>query len=220
MYKLKKPNIDQAKVIEDCLPHKNSKSGQRTDRIRGYIEDICDQAIEYDRKAQSGRLFLLKKIGNDEKSLLLKEDMDYLYGQRFKGKAQGEFKLPYYSMMISNTDVCPFCGKAMGTSGFQLDHYLPKALYPIFAITPINLVPCCNVCNNAKRNYAPENETSQLIHPYYDDFGSETWIKAKLVINESEGNQVFTFVYDTDVPSYWPVEKKRKSKVTFSSSWP
>jgi len=88
MYKLKKPNIDQAKVIEDCLPHKNSKSSQRTARIRGYIEDICDQAIEYDKKAKKGQLYLLKRTGTDQKSVLFKEDMEYLYNQRFAGNSK------------------------------------------------------------------------------------------------------------------------------------
>lgn len=211
MYKLKKPNIDQAKVIEDCLPHKNSKSSQRTARIRGYIEDICDQAIEYDKKANKGQLYLLKRIATDPKSVQFKEDMEYLYNQRFAGKSKTGEKPPYYSMLISNISICPFCGNSMNTSGFQIDHFMPKCLYPVYAVSPINLVPCCSACNNVKGEYAPDSEISQLIHPYYDDFNNDTWIKAKLVSNGSQVDPVFTFEFYTDYPSDWTYEKKERA---------
>lgn len=212
MYKLTKPNFDQAKVITDCLSRKSNSSKQRIERIRGYIKDICDQTIEYDEKAKCGRLYLLKKNGSDEKSIRLKEDMEYLYEQRFVGKNKRTAKLPYYSMLISNIDVCPFCGNAMGTSGFQLDHFMPKSRYPVFAVSPINLVPCCSACNRAKYEYVPENESSQIIHPYYDDFSSVTWIKAKLVANGSGDKPVFAFKYYTDFPSSWSLEKIERAR--------
>lgn len=214
MYKLKKPNMDQAKVIEDCLPHKNSQYSQRSARIRGYIEDVCNQAIEYDKKAKKGQLYLLNRIGTDQKAIQLKEDMEYLYTQRFV-RGQKATEHTYYSRLIANTDVCPYCGNAMGTCSFQLDHYMPKALYPIFAVTPINLVPCCSTCNREKNEYAPDNETSQLIHPYYDDFNSDIWIKAKLVVNGSNENLVFTFMYYTEFPSDWSMEKQERAKSHF-----
>ena len=48
--------------------------------------------------------------------------------------------------------VCPACdgqkpGKIAGRSLADLDHYLPKSLYPFLCLHPLNLVPTCLECN-------------------------------------------------------------------------
>src|SRR3546814_3004594 len=43
---------------------------------------------------------------------------------------------------------CPACGEP-GTPN-TLDHYLPKGRYPHFCVTPLNLFPMCDACQQAK----------------------------------------------------------------------
>lgn len=62
---------------------------------------------------------------------------------------------------------CPFCGLSEAAT---LDHYLPKELHPQFAIYPKNLIPCCYLCNNRKREKVVDEGTQVrlFLHPYYD----------------------------------------------------
>lgn len=69
-----------------------------------------------------------------------------------------------------DTTICPYCDRTYITyrdngndsrySG-QLDHYYPKASYPLFAMSLFNFVPCCASCNHTKSN--PELLT---LYPY------------------------------------------------------
>lgn len=62
---------------------------------------------------------------------------------------------------------CPFCGE-MGKPN-TLDHYLPKEVFPEFAITPTNLVPMCDKCQTEKGNdYLDDDGNKAFLHPYFD----------------------------------------------------
>jgi hypothetical protein len=81
----------------------------------------------------------------------------------------------------NNAEVCSTCdesryytyGKHVHT---DLDHYLPKSLYPHFACHPYNLVPSCAHCNSLKTNkdllaYIREDRNyklSKAIFPYHN----------------------------------------------------
>ncbi|GAA0324800.1 hypothetical protein GCM10010302_74920 [Streptomyces polychromogenes] len=45
---------------------------------------------------------------------------------------------------------CTICGVAKPE---QIDHHAPKNLYPLLALTPLNLVPACGLCNQGKGRY-------------------------------------------------------------------
>lgn len=65
--------------------------------------------------------------------------------------------------------ICPACGNI----GFPttLDHYLPKAKYPHFSITPANLSPMCTKCQGLKgEKTGNKNEPQFFIHPYFHKF--------------------------------------------------
>ena len=58
--------------------------------------------------------------------------------------------------------ICPMCG---GTSVATLEHVLPKADYPEFAVLSFNLVPCCDGCQRRRSN---KGNKYDFIHPYFD----------------------------------------------------
>lgn len=75
-------------------------------------------------------------------------------------------------------DVCPYCNRlyttavARSPSAFSvrpaLDHYRSKSFYPFLALSILNLVPCCSVCNHIKGN-----RKEALIYPYMEEMGTE-----------------------------------------------
>jgi hypothetical protein len=131
------------------------------------------QSEIYDEKATDSRLYQLRPhaaVGE-----VTDVEMIKVYTERMVPK--GRPGRPYYDRIFSKPvhGRCPFCG--IGTVN-TLDHYLPKTHFPVFSVTPNNLVPACSWCQGEKREYFPSTKAGQIIHPYFDDFGKETWLSA------------------------------------------
>ena len=94
-------------------------------------------------------------------------------------------------------DICPYCVQRTVDT---LDHYLPKSLYPVLAVTPINLVPACSACNKTKLDFQPPDAKGLILHTYYDDVPRDIWLKARVL--DVGGNPVLE--YFADPPSTWP----------------
>ena len=81
--------------------------------------------------------------------------------------------------------VCPYCNRNYIYSddemvSCELDHFIPKSKYPIFAVSFYNLIPVCPTCNHKKGEtefkYYPhhmEKVTDELLHFEYDILGSD-----------------------------------------------
>jgi hypothetical protein len=77
---------------------------------------------------------------------------------------------------------CPYCGQRDVKT---LDHYLPKATFPEFAVLPANLIPCCSDCNHDKFEHSPSSYFDQLFHPYFDDWARFEVLKADIRIGST-----------------------------------
>lgn len=73
------------------------------------------------------------------------EDMKELYA--FRGAELGKLWAEVLSEDDYLDDICPICESVKATS---FDHYLPKTEYQLFSVHPLNLIPCCTVCNGHK----------------------------------------------------------------------
>lgn len=62
--------------------------------------------------------------------------------------------------------VCPCCTI---DSYSTMDHYLPKELFPIHAVNPLNLMPCCQVCNDYKGTKVRGKNGERLFLNLYSD---------------------------------------------------
>lgn len=69
---------------------------------------------------------------------------------------------------------CPVCGSPV--TG-DLDHYLPRTVYPEFSIMRANLLPACRHCNSGVKGTTVHGENPRrFIHPYFDDWAEqEIW---------------------------------------------
>lgn len=76
-------------------------------------------------------------------------------------------------------DICPYCNRqyiyTVNKSGdgalfttAQLDHFLPKANYPLLSFSFFNLIPSCYCCNHTKGD-----STKRTIYPYEEEFGDD-----------------------------------------------
>lgn len=79
-----------------------------------------------------------------------------------------------------NLNHCPACGE-WGKPN-TLDHYLPKSLYPHFCITPHNLFPMCDSCQEEKGTKVGNTTLSNFfIHPYFDTFVEDQVIRLDIL---------------------------------------
>lgn len=212
MYSFDKPTFNQKKVIEDCLPIRkisaSEESGttglERRERIIGYIPEVCEAEKNYNKYFEERAKNHPARM-NVPRTKIIARDMEYLYDRFSSDSARKNMPIDYYSLLTSVADYCPYCGRILGSDSAQLDHFLPKSLYPILAVTPENLVPCCGKCNNMKSN--KDYTATPVIHPYYDSFDKEVWIKASVI--QSVNDSTIGFYFYIDCPEEWPVMKKK-----------
>lgn len=83
-------------------------------------------------------------------------------------------------------NVCPYCNRVYTHTVTNnrkniirayLDHYIPKARYPLFGLSFYNLIPSCSYCNSSikgnDKNFTFEKKVfDNYVHPYFniDDF--------------------------------------------------
>ena len=84
-----------------------------------------------------------------------------------------------------NVRVCPYCNRqytfTLNNQSVrpQFDHYYPKTKYPYLAISLFNLIPSCNICNQAKSTL--DTYDKPILYPYEQEFGQQIYF-----ITESE----------------------------------
>lgn len=81
-------------------------------------------------------------------------------------------------------NVCPYCNRIYtntvlqgkkGLSRSQFDHCLPKKKYPQFALSLLNLIPSCGICNQAK-----SDRMEKVMYPYTDEFGTDIMFQTSI----------------------------------------
>lgn len=73
--------------------------------------------------------------------------------------------------VLSRSTTCCLCGIRPSS---ELDHYLPKLLFPEFAVLTMNLVPVCGPCNAAKgEEYVVAGGAQRFVHAYLDAFPAD-----------------------------------------------
>lgn len=202
MIKLKKPTFNQKDIIDDCMA--NVKKQPTKKNILSSQSTIENESANYDMIAEEGKLTAILSHTIVEGGAN-KEDMVWLYDKKFV--ADGGRKYYDKIMTIPPYGKCPFCGERRVKT---LDHFLPKAEYPTFAVTSYNLVASCSDCNKNKKTLIFRRRDEELIHPYYDNFDDDIWLKAK--INEEVE---IAFCFYIKKPLGWTEEKFLRAKNHF-----
>ncbi len=171
MKKLEKPDLPFDAIFDLCVDNMHLPRRQHLQNAKPVL---LVKNKEYDTRAGVGELYLIAPHSNVTLTVS-KTDMVYLYDGKLLQQGRS-----YYDILLTSAphDTCPFCGQRKVKT---LDHYLPKKLYPSFAITPVNLVPCCSDCNKDKSTEDARSRDEELLHPYYDDIGEMIWLNAKVV---------------------------------------
>jgi 5-methylcytosine-specific restriction endonuclease McrA len=149
------------KPVQNDIAHlktlaNNHKLAAVNPTLKNNEASIASQYFHYEH--QNGNACTITPIVMSQK---LKDSLIYSYENRSK------YELKFIeNMRDTHDEVCSMCG---GKFPWSLDHILPKADYPEWAIFSKNLVPACRC--NIRRGSAlkgPPGTNSRIIHPYYD----------------------------------------------------
>lgn len=185
MKKIKKPELKVKQVFTDCISIVRNPLYKQ--QLNNCIDTLEEAETVLENKIIENKVH---EIPQNEVILgsIAKEDMEKVYNDRMVKK--GTPARDYYNIIFLSAVKCPFCSQRIVKT---LDHYLPKSKYPIYAVTPINLIPSCSDCNKDKLVEYPESPEQETLHPYFDDVDDEVWLKAKIILTEPIGFEYYVF---------------------------
>jgi len=204
MWAIEKPDISALETFDTCTAGiVTADLKHRLQGIRGAIQ--AGEKI-FDDAAETATLYLIASTSHV--GAVTAREMEMLY-DRHMARSKSRGRAIYDRLMIAaEYDMCPFCGHRTVST---LDHSLPKALHPAFAVTPINLIPCCKDCNHAKGTQSPTTEEDQLLNAYYDDVTADRWLYAAVV----EGSPPAA-TFSVEPPDDWEEEIGTRVKNHFA----
>ena len=174
MKTLPEPDFNVQEVLESCTAGLRDRGLAR--RLVGLLPTLEAAEQDYVDLGPGARLFEIA-ASYDVASSVSSAEMSTLY----KGtlSRQGSRARRFYDRLktAAPNDICPLCGQRVVKT---LDHYLPKASYPTYALTPLNLVPACSDCNKSKLDRQAVDAGDQTLHPYFDDVDGFSWLVAEI----------------------------------------
>ncbi|NNN37649.1 HNH endonuclease [Streptomyces sp. S3(2020)] len=163
-------------------------------QLEGLEEHVVAASARFETAAQAASLHSLDRISFTPASPDMAAALPDVYTQRMA--KVGRPGRAIYDELKMAAVVCPLCGHREVTT---LDHHLPKSMFPLLAVTPSNLVPCCSECNRTKRSTAPREAEEQTLHPYFDNIDDERWLAAEVL----QGTPV-ALSFFVQPPQDWP----------------
>lgn len=167
--------------------HNNEKNNFLRERLQNIESTIIYEESIYIESARNILLYTIKEHDNvlekDGETVITVDEMKALYTQDFVSKpGSGDIGRDMYDFLksLALEDFCPYCSISRVKT---LDHYLPKAKFPTYAVTPANLVPSCRDCNTEKEAATSNTLNEMFIHPYFEDVNNIKWLDAKIEKN-------------------------------------
>ncbi|MBW4028864.1 MAG: hypothetical protein HIU93_15975 [Acidobacteria bacterium] len=204
MRPLKKPAYDPNTVFSLCVS--GVKDLAENAKLTAIAPLICQAGIIYDKLASSKELHLLaseQTVGGD----VTVAEMKDLYAASMSAK-KGSARNIYDEIINSvQNKVCPLCGIGSVRS---LDHHMPQSKFPEYVVNPVNLVPCCFDCNKAKFTKFPKTANQQTIHPYFDNYTQDVWLRAEVIQKTPPALRFYA-----DGPQHWSLVDRERVKRHF-----
>jgi hypothetical protein len=144
---------------------------ERKKRLKPNAPKVEAAAHDYEVAGAAGTIDTITAATYEPYGTATTQDFTWLYDQRLVNSSSG--RVYYRSLRDSNGGRCALCNVRQAST---LDHHLPKARHPIFAVTPDNLLPACKDCNTTKLA-----SLTATLNTYFDDLGSGSWLAARVI---------------------------------------
>lgn len=153
--------------------HKKAVSRKKTSQEKTILESV-EKDIEgcytvYNNQFRANSLYSLRPFDTNQQT---KEALIGLY--QFKRKVFSDLFESLTTTIDNKRDMlCPNCTL---TDCSQLDHYIPKSLFPEFSANPLNLIQCCSICNQKKLDRWLKGVHPIFLNLYIDDLPSVQYL--------------------------------------------
>jgi len=207
MKKIPAPTCDPMTVFATCVAAIPDASVRRR-----YTENeghVADAAKQFTIATATASWIKLPRVsnGNPDQVIagtLTKGHLEKLYSRYMVG-ASGPSRVIYDNLLLSSGELCPLCGGIGHVH--TLDHYLPKANFPVYAVAPTNLVPCCRDCNLGKGAKIGTVPSEQPLHPYLDE---DKFFKDRWIIATAAASNPISVTFSCSPPAAWsPTDQQR-----------
>lgn len=215
MMKISEPKVTYAQSLQAC------KDGiERNDALLAKLNEsedmLLNHAENYHMHGSAATMYTIPRVHGSNPAVainLTKNDLKKLYERYFRDKLPG--RSLYDELLVSANEKCPFCG-GIGRPR-NLDHYMPKAHFPQFAVLPLNLIPSCRDCNmDGKGQVFARTAGEQILHPILDalHFFEQQWLFARYVMGTA--GEPSTVQYYVAPPENWSDTDKARVRQHFS----
>jgi len=184
MISIRPPDFTTAEVFDACIDGAHEDARKR--RIHAARQTVLNNEIIYLSRAQPNHLDQIE-VDFCPPELEDGKDLTWFYTNRFVPRGKGR-ELYNQILALALGGDCPLCGCRKAST---VDHYLPKERYPVFSVTPSNLLPACRDCNTNKSSNSPGSPSELFIHPYFDEINDYRWLHA-VVTNEGPSTLEFS----------------------------
>ncbi|RDI11265.1 HNH endonuclease [Flavobacterium sp. AG291] len=170
-----KPEITVEAVLTACIS--NLSDVALKDEYTAKVRILKSHENILERKIRSLELHTIPQ--NVQISAIANETaLKKLYTDKLSKKGQLAREIYDDIMILAPNEKCPYCNHRPADT---LDHFLPKANFPIYSITPINLLPACTQCNKGKLGSIPTRASEHTLHPYFDNIEDIQWLECIIV---------------------------------------
>ncbi|MBU2068788.1 MAG: hypothetical protein KKE08_19555 [Gammaproteobacteria bacterium] len=207
------PNISLNDVLNTCIG--SISSDELSTKLNAIIPSLMFAERDYIIKVATSDLFQIPAFTRGDHAIVTgnvtKKELKDLYSSHMVPASKPA--RVYYDQikMLAPLSICPFCGFGHVTT---LDHYLPKAKYPLLSVLPNNLVASCTDCNKGKNDETASTKQQQCLHPYYDQghYILEQWLYA-----EVEESSPASLKFNVNPPAHWSHDDKVRIQTHFTS---
>jgi hypothetical protein len=205
MYYLQMPKYSIKDYFEKMLKgrHNNEKNNFIKTRLLAVQSKLIDEESTYQSLAEKKELYSISEqdtisiptdilLDDSIPKIINATEMEKVYSNFLVDNPESnKMGRKVYNSILSNAyfNLCPYCSHREVKT---VDHYLPKSKFISFAVTPINLLPCCSDCNKDKLDDYNLEPEKMLIHPYFDDISSIDWLECRV----NENILPITFSYE------------------------
>lgn len=185
MKNIKKPELTIEEILNACIS--NLTNEEVKNALIENIGILKEHNEIFEEKVLSFELYKIEQyieINDTANATVLKK----LYTDKLSKKGHVAREIYDKILFTAPKEKCPYCNHRIADT---LDHYLPKSNYPIYSISPINLLPACTQCNKGKTNSIPTNSAEQTLHPYFDNIEKLEWLQCEI---ENLPDIIFNFI--------------------------
>jgi 5-methylcytosine-specific restriction endonuclease McrA len=151
---------------------RHRKSAITRANLRDARDDVIDAYRAYGNTGDTVSQLVPITVSNDQ-ARALRTNFTHTY--------EGKCLYGLRSEVLARSDTwggrCPFC--TSGRVGNDLDHYLPRSVFPEFSVLSINLVPICKRCNELK-GADDATKGQACLHAYLDSGPGYAYLVAEI----------------------------------------